>query len=552
LIDLIQLSVIALIFALVIALGRLLAPYVTRVFACAPSRLDTALLPIENVIYRLGGVNKNHRMDWKQYFLSLMMLNVFQMALAFLVFVFQDRLPLNPQGFPGLTLDLAFMQVISFATNTNLQHYNGESTLSYLSQMSAVQFLQFTSAASGLCAAVAMVRGFKTGSKDLGNFYVDFVRTLTRILFPLCFVAAMMFVWLGVPQTLNGYTVVKTVEGTTQFILVVPVASLVSIMQIGTNGGGYYGANSAYPLENPNPASDVLQIILMLLLPTVLCFVYGEVLGKRKESRPILWASYGLFIIDLMIAFVPTPQLGPGMEVRFGGFFSAFWTVVTTAVTTGSINASLFGMHPLVILAAFMGMLIQATPGGKGVGMMYMVMYTVITVFIVGLMSGRTPEYLGMKINGRDVLLVMAAFLVHPIIILLPTVLAYATGAANAIGVSGNATGFIQILYEYTSAAANNGSDFLGASANTPFFNISTGLVMFAGRFAPMLLLLALAGSMLNRKRHAEIGLRTDSIMFSIVLIGATLILVVLTFFPFLAMGPILSFLHGNVNGFSQ
>ena len=551
-IDLIQLSVIALIFALVIALGRLLAPYVTRVFACAPSRLDTALLPIENVIYRLGGVNKNHRMDWKQYFLSLMMLNVFQMALAFLVFVFQDRLPLNPQGFPGLTLDLAFMQVISFATNTNLQHYNGESTLSYLSQMSAVQFLQFTSAASGLCAAVAMVRGFKTGSKDLGNFYVDFVRTLTRILFPLCFVAAMMFVWLGVPQTLNGYTVVKTVEGTTQFILVGPVASLVSIMQIGTNGGGYYGANSAYPLENPNPASDVLQIILMLLLPTVLCFVYGEVLGKRKESRPILWASYGLFIIDLMIAFVPTPQLGPGMEVRFGGFFSAFWTVVTTAVTTGSINASLFGMHPLVILAAFMGMLIQATPGGKGVGMMYMVMYTVITVFIVGLMSGRTPEYLGMKINGRDVLLVMAAFLVHPIIILLPTVLAYATGAANAIGVSGNATGFIQILYEYTSAAANNGSDFLGASANTPFFNISTGLVMFAGRFAPMLLLLALAGSMLNRKRHAEIGLRTDSITFSIVLIGATLILVVLTFFPFLAMGPILSFLHGNVNGFSQ
>jgi K+-transporting ATPase ATPase A chain len=552
LIDFIQLSVIALIFALVIALGRLLAPYVTRVFACAPSRLDRVLMPIENVIYRLGGVNKNHRMDWKQYFLSLMMLNVFQMALAFLVFVFQDRLPLNPQGFPGLTLDLAFMQVISFATNTNLQHYNGESTLSYLSQMSAVQFLQFTSAASGLCAAVAMVRGFKTGSKDLGNFYVDFVRSLTRILFPLCFVAAMMFVWLGVPQTLNGYTAVKTVEGATQLILVGPVASLVSIMQIGTNGGGYYGANSAYPLENPNPASDVLQIILMLLLPTVLCFVYGEVLGKRKESRPILWASYGLFIIDLIIAFVPTPQLGPGMEVRFGGFFSAFWTVVTTAVTTGSVNASLFGMHPLVILAAFMGMLIQATPGGKGVGMMYMAMYTVITVFIVGLMSGRTPEYLGMKINGRDVLLVMAAFLVHPIIILLPTVLAYATGAANAIGVSGNATGFIQILYEYTSAAANNGSDFLGASANTPFFNISTGLVMFAGRFLPILLLLALAGSMLGRKRHAEIGLRTDSIMFSIVLIGATLILVVLTFFPFLAMGPILSFLHGNVNGFSQ
>jgi K+-transporting ATPase ATPase A chain len=395
-----------------------------------------------------------------------------------------------------------------------------------------------------------MVRGLTTGSKDLGNFYVDFVRSLTRVLFPLCFVAALIFVWLGVPQTLNGYTVVRTVEGATQLILVGPVASLVSIMQIGTNGGGYYGANSAYPFQNPNPASDVLQIILMLLLPTVLCFVYGEILGKKKESRPILWASYGLFVISLIIAFIPTPALGPGMEVRFGGFFSAFWTVVTTAVTTGSVNASLYGMHPLVILAAFMGMLIQATPGGKGVGLMYMVMYVVITVFVVGLMSGRTPEYLGMKINGRDVLLVMVTFLVHPIIILIPTVVAYATGAASAIGVGGNSLGFDQILYEFTSAAANNGSDFLGASANTAFFNISTGLVMFAGRFVPIFLLLALAGSMIGRRRSAEVGLKTTSITFSIVLIGSTLILVVLTFFPFLALGPILAFFQGHVNGF--
>jgi K+-transporting ATPase ATPase A chain len=321
-------------------------------------------------------------------------------------------------------------------------------------------------------------------------------------------------------------------------------------MQVGTNGGGYYGANSAYPYQNPNPATDVLEIILMLLLPTVLCFVYGEMLGKRKESRPILWGSYALFVIDLIIAFIPDSLLGPGMEVRFGGFFSAFWTVVTTAVTTGSVNASLYGMHPLVILAAFMGMLIQSTPGGKGVGLMYMVMYVIITVFIVGLMSGRTPEYLGMKINGRDVAIVMVAFLIHPIIILIPTVVAYATGAASAIGVGGNSLAFTPLLYEFTTAAANNGSDFFGASANTPFFNISTGLVMFAGRYAPMGLLLALAGSMIGRKRHVEIGLKTDSITFSIVLVGATLILVVLTFFPFLALGPILSYFQGHVNGF--
>ena len=549
-IDLIQGSVVVVILGLVILLGRLLAPYVTHVFARIPSRLDRLLDPFENWIYRLGGVDPVRSMDWKEYFFSLMILNVLQMALAFVIFVFQDRLPLNPQGFSGLTWDLAFMQVISFGSNTNLQHYNGEAALSYLSQMTAVQFLQFTSAASGICAAVAFVRGLTTGARDMGNFYVDFVRSLTRILFPICFVASLIFVWLGVPQTLSGYTAVKTIEGATQSILVGPVASLVSIMQVGTNGGGYYGANSAYPLQNPNPASDVLQLILMLLMPTVMCFVYGEILGKRKESRPILWGSYALFVIDLIIAFIPDQTLGPGMEVRFGGFFSNFWTVVTTAVTTGSVNASLYGIHPLVILSAFMGMLIQSTPGGKGVGLMYMVMYVVITVFIVGLMSGRTPEYLGMKINGRDVTLVMVAFLIHPIIILIPTVAAYATGAASAIGVGGNSLGFTQVLYEFTSAAANNGSDYFGASANTPFFNISTGLVMFAGRFAPMGLLLALAGSMIGRKRSPEIGLRTDSVLFSLVLVGSTLVLVVLTFFPFLALGPILAYFQGFVNGF--
>jgi K+-transporting ATPase ATPase A chain len=550
LIDIIQASAVIAILALALALGRILAPYVTRVFAREPSRLDRLLSPVEKWIYKISGIQPARSMGWKEYFVSLMLLNVCQMAIAFLVFLFQDRLPLNPQGFHGLTWDLAFMQVVSFATNTNLQHYNGETTLSYLSQMTAVQFLQFISAASGICAAVAFVRGFTSGSKDLGNFYVDFVRTLTRILFPLCFLASLIFVFLGVPQTINGYAIVRTVEGATQSILVGPVASLVSIMQVGTNGGGYYGANSAYPFQNPNPASDMLEILLMLLLPTTLCFVYGEILGKRRETRPILWGSYALFVIDLIIAFVPDSTLGPGMEVRFGGFFSAFWTVVTTAVTTGSVNASLYAMHPFVILSAFMGMLIQSTPGGKGVGLMYMVMYVVITVFIVGLMSGRTPEYLGLKIGGRDVILVMAAFLLHPLIILIPTVLAYATGAASAIGAGNGSLGFTTVLYEFTTAAANNGSDFLGASANTLFFNISTGLVMFAGRFIPIGLLLALSGSMIGRKRTTEVGLRTDSFVFTVVLVGSILVLVVLTFFPFLALGPILSFFKGHVNGF--
>ena len=545
-----QVTIITLVLGSILGLAWLIAPYISRVYKRVPGRLDKFLNPIENRIYRLVGVDADHVMGWKEYFLAGLFVNIVQMALAFLILTFQGSLPLNPQGFPGLSWDLSFNTVVSFATNTNLQHYAGEVSLSYLSQMTAIQFLQFTSAATGICMGVALVRGFVVGSKDMGNFYIDFVRTLTRILIPFCLIAALILVALGVPQTLGGYRTVTTVEGASQSILVGPVASLVAIMQLGTNGGGYYGANSAYPFMNPNQASDILEIGLMLLLPTALIFVFGELLGKKKEVRPILIGSYGLFIIDLAIAYVPTTPLGLGIETRIGGFMSAFWTVVTTAVTTGSVNTTLSAMHPLVILSAFMGMLIQATPGGKGVGLMYMVMYIVITVFIVGLMSGRTPEYLGIKITSKDVLLVMLAFLIHPIIILIPTLVAYASGAVAAIGIGSNPIGFTQILYEFTTSAANNGSDFLGTLANTPFFNVSTAIVIFVGRYGPIAILLSLAGSMMGRTRSAVSGLRTDSLVFSLVLVGSILILVVLTFFPFLALGPIASYFQGNVNGF--
>jgi potassium-transporting ATPase potassium-binding subunit len=546
-------SVVAILGAALLS-GSLLAPYLVRVFNGRPSRFDRFLDPVETRLYRLMGAEPEATMGWREYFLAALLLNVGQMAIAFVILVYQNLLPLNPQKFPGMSWDLAFNTVVSFATNTNLQHYNGETTLSYFSQIGAIQFLQFTSAATGICAMVALVRGFRAGSTSLGNFYVDFVRSLTRILLPLCFVAALVFVALGVPQSLGGYIPVKTIEGSAQTILVGPVASLVSIMQLGTNGGGYYGANSAYPFQNPSPATDVLQIYLMLLLPTTLVFVFGELLGKKRETRPILIGTYGLFAIDLAIAFVPPlPIVGPGLETRFGGFFSTFWTVVTTAVTTGSVNSSLAGMHPLAILSAFMGMLVQATPGGKGVGVMYMVMYVVITVFVVGLMTGRTPEYLGIKITARDVKLVMVAFLIHPLTILVPTVLAYATHAVDAIpGLSSLPTsvGFTQVFYEFTSAAANNGSDFLGASANTPFFNVATAIVILAGRYGPIAVLLALAGSMVGRKRSGQQSLKTDSNTFSVVLVGSILLLVVLTFFPFLILGPILAYFQGMVNFF--
>jgi potassium-transporting ATPase potassium-binding subunit len=542
---------VALLVIVTILVGWRLSGYITRVFNRAHSRIDRILNPIESFIYKISGINPNDGMSWKRYFYSALILNVFQMVIAFVILTFQDRLPLNPFGFPGLSADLAFNTAISFGTNTNLQHYNGETTLSIFSQMTAIQFLQFTSAATGLCVAIAMVRAFTAGSKDLGNFHVDFVRSLTRIFVPFCIIVAIVLVALGLPQTLNASSLVHTVEGSTQTILVGPVASLEAIMQLGTNGGGFYGANNAYPFMNPSLVSNMLEMFLMMLIPTALIFVYGQLLGKRKESKPILIGAYGLFGINLTIGFLSTiPAVAAGIETRIGGFFSAFWTVTTTAFTTGSVNTTLSAMPPLNVLSGFLGMLIQATPGGKGIGLMYMIMYIIITVFLVGLMSGRTPEYLGIKITGRDIKLVMIAFLIHPIIILVPTVLAYATGAANSIGVGTNSIGFTQILWEYTTSGANNGSDFLGASANTPFFNISTGIVMLLGRFVPILLLLALGGSMIGRKRSTEVGLKTDSTIFSVILIVSILIVVVLAFFPFLALGPILSHFNGLVNGF--
>jgi K+-transporting ATPase ATPase A chain len=550
-IDAVQAISVVLILGITIIIAKLIASYITRVYNRAPSRLDKVLNPFENFVYKICSINPERSMGWKQYFLAGLLLNVAQMVIAFLILVFQGGLPLNPLGFPGLNWDLAFNTVISFGTNTNLQHYNGEATLSIFSQMTAIQFLQWTSATTGICMGIAFVRGFIVGSKNLGNFHVDFVRTITRILLPLCLIASVVLIVMGVPQTLNASTTVTTVQGTTQTILVGPVASLDSIMQVGTNGGGFYGANAAHPFMNPSPYSNILMISLMLLLPTALIFVFGEMLGKKREARPLLWGAYILFGINLAIAFAPNiPLVAPGIETRFGGFMSNFWTVVTTVATTGSVNTALSAMHPLTITSGFLGMFIQSIPGGKGVGLMYMVMYIIITVFIVGLMSGRTPEYLGIKITGRDVKLVMVAFLIHPLIILIPTVIAYASGAAAAIGVGGNSVGYTQILYEFTTSAANNGSDFLGASGNTLFFNIATAIVIFIGRYAPIAILLALSGSIIGRKRGGTIGLKTDSPIFTIVLVGSIIILVVLTFFPFLALGPISSFFRGLTNGF--
>jgi K+-transporting ATPase ATPase A chain len=319
-IDIIQALSVILILGVTILLAKLLAPYIAGVFNRRPSRLDKILNPIENFIYKITGVNSELTMGWKQYFLAGLLLNIVMMVIGFFILTFQGNLPLNPMGFAGVRPDLAFNTVASFVTNTNLQHYNGEITLSYLSQIGVIQWLQFTSAMTGLCVGIAFIRGLVVGSKDMGNFYVDFTRALTRIFLPLCIIASIIFLSLGVPQTLNGYTTVKTIEGATQTILVGPVASLDAIMQIGTNGGGYYGANAAYPFMNPSPISNILMISLMLLLPTALIFVFGQMIGKKRESRPLLWGAYILFGINLVIAFIPAlPLIAPGIEVDSAG-----------------------------------------------------------------------------------------------------------------------------------------------------------------------------------------------------------------------------------------
>jgi len=552
LISAVQALAVVLIVGIALVLAKLIAPYLVAVYNRKSSRLDKIFNPIENFIYKIIGVDTEQTMGWKQYFFAALLVNVVMIIIAFLIMVFQGSLPLNPMHFPDIHPDLAFMQAVSFTTNTDLQHYNGEAAFSYLSQTSVLTWLQFTSPITGICVGIAFIRGLVPSSKDMGNFYVDFTRSITRVFLPLAFVASIILIALGVPQTLSGYTTVKTIEGATQSILAGPVASMDGIMQLGTNGGGYYGANAAYPFMNPSQYTDAIMIFLMLLLPLAMLFVFGEMIGKKRESIPLVGGALILGGGCLALAFIPSlPAVGPGIETRFGGFMSNFWTVITTMCTTGSVNASLSGIHPLGITSGFLGMFIQSIPGGKGVGMMYMVMFILITVFIVGLMSGRTPEYLSVKITGRDVLLVMVAFLLHPLSILIPTVTAYASGAAAAIGVNGSSVGFTQILWEFTSASANNGSDFLGASGNTPFFNLSTGIIMLIGRYAPILILLALSGSMIGRKRTGTTtGLKTDTLLFTIVLVASIIILVVLSFFPFLAIGPIASFFGGLKNGF--
>ncbi len=536
---------LAFVWATVIVSGWLLSTYLFSVYTGRKGRIDKVLGPVEGWIYRAAGVDPAKRMTWKEYMASLLTLSLAMGAFAFIVLIGQAYLPLNPQHFPNMRWDLALNTAVSFITNTDLQHYAGETALSYLSQMAAVGTLQFVSAAVGLCVAVAVFRGFSGKYGGVGNFYYDFVRSLTRVLIPLSFAAALLLAALGLPQALGGYITAATVGGGTQTIEVGPVASFVSIMQLGTNGGGYYGANAASPYQNPSPATNWLEMWMMILFVTAMPFLFGRIVGNPREGYMLLIAVYTLYAINVAIAFIETPQLGAGMETRIGAFSSVLWTVTATSTMTGSANASLSAFNPLVILAALMGMFTQAAPGGIGTGAIFLLLYVVVTVFIVGLMAGRTPEYLGAKITPGDIKNAVIGFVSHPLLILVPAALAFSLGAAASVGAGSGAAGFTSVMYEFASAASNNGSSMLGTAANTVFFNLSTAAAMLLGRYIPIAVMLAIAGSMSRRVRATGASLKTDNLLFACILVASILVLVVLTFLPFFMLGPILAALQG-------
>lgn len=555
---------LAIYMALVIPMGI----YMYHIAANKKTFADPVFNRVDNGIYKLCRISREG-MNWKQYALHLLMTNAVMVFVGYTILRLQGLLFANPNGIAGMEETLSFNTIISFMTNTNLQHYSGESGLSYLSQMLVIIFMMFTSAASGYAACMAFTRGLAGGRKDVGNFYEDMVRITTRILIPVSIIGGLLLIWQGVPETLAGNITVETIEGKFQDLAMGPVAALEIIKHLGTNGGGFFGANSTTPFENPTILSNLIELYAMMLLPGACVITFGRMVydrrHKEKSAKKIVFGGQGrtifvamsvLFLVGLTICFVSESAGNPiladaglnqdmgsmeGKEVRFGIAQSALFTTTTTSFTTGTVNNMHDTLTPLGGLVPLLHMMLNCVFGGKGVGLMNMIMYVILAVFLCGLMIGRTPEYLGKKIEGREMKLVALVLIVHPLLILGFSALAVATSGGLEGITNPGFHGLTQVLYEYSSSAANNGSGFEGLADNTSFWNITTGLAMFFGRYIAIIAQLAIAGSMLaKRKVNETIGtLRTDNAVFVIVLVFVVYIFAALTFFPALALGPI-------------
>ena len=551
--------------AVLLALTLLTVPMGQWLARCFTSEHHTWL---ERCTYGALGVDPQERMGWQRYGAVLVLANAVMMLLGYLLLRMQGWLPLNPLGNAAQAPDLAFNTAASFITNTNWQAYAGENSLSNATQMAAITFLMFAGSTTGVAVGAGFVRGLaRSSAQDVGNFWVDFVRVFWRVLLPLSFVMALVYVWQGIPQTLNTETVATTLEGAQQQLLMGPVASFESIKHLGTNGGGFFSMNAAHPFENPTPLTNLLHIFSMLLIPAGLTYAFGSMLLRRRQGWVLYGACMVMFVGFLALVFM-AEQNGSGLleragadqqysasqsggnmegkELRFGIVDTALFVTTTTAATTGSVNAMHDSLTPLGSITPLAQMMLNCVFGGDGVGLINLIQYAILTVFLAGMMIGRTPEFLGKKIEVREMKLVMLSVLAHPAAILGFTALAVLWPDASASLNNRGPHGFSEILYAYASGTANNGSAFAGLNANTPFFNTTMGLAMIAGRFLTLLPLLALAGS-LAAKATVPAGpgtFPTATPLFMGLLVFVVLVVGGLTFLPALALGPVIEHLQ--------
>ncbi len=529
-------------------------------------------LSFERGIYRLLKIDPDHEMTWKEYGTVLLVSNAFFFVAGFLVLWGQSILPLNPRHLPPLSPEVAFNTAASFVTNTNWQAYAGEAQLSNLSQMLAITFLMFVGANTGIASLVAIFRGFtRSGSATLGNFWSDFFRFLFRAFLPACFLMALVHLWQGSPQTFRTSVTAKTMEGASQTLIVGPVASLESVKNLGTNGGGFYNANGAHPYENPTPLTNTLEFLEMGIFTFSLPFFFGRMIGRPRQGHVLFVAVFSLYIAGLgLIEYsekMPNPllahaaieqQITPlqdggnteGKETRFGITQTSLFSNTTVAATTGAVDGAMDSMNPLAVLVCLVHMFLNEEPGGKGVGFAGLLKEAILAVFLAGLMVGRTPEFLGKKIESREIKLAALSLLVTPLLVLWLTALSVVIPAGKSSMDNPGPHGFMEVLYAFSSGNANNGSAMAGLNVATPYYTILIGVEMILGRFLPLLPLLALAGSLARKKTHPETAgtFRTDTPLFVVLLLGFMILFAALTFFPPLILGPLLehlSILHG-------
>ncbi len=546
---------------LLFPVALLLGGYMARVFRGERTFLSSGLRPMEKLVYRLCRVDEAREMSGRSYALCVVATTLGGCLVLLLIQLLQGILPLNPQGLRGVRWDTALNTAISFGTNTNWQAYAGETTMSPLTQMLGLAVQNFLSAAVGIAVAVAMIRGFaRKEAKTVGNFWVDLVRSVIYILLPLALVLAVVLVSQGVVQTLRAPVEARTLESARQVIPMGPVASQEAIKELGTNGGGYYNANSAHPFENPNGLTNLLENFALLLIPTALVFSFGIMVGNRRQGRALLAAMLALFALGLGLSFWAELSGNPlladagvlaganfeGKEVRLGIPASALWAESTTATSTGAVNSAHDSDLPLVGLVQLFNMGIgEVVFGGVGVDLIGMLFYVVLAMFVAGLMIGRTPEFLGKKLGAREMIMAVIGILLPPVILLSGAAIALLLPAGLAGLGNPSAHGLSEILYAYTSAVGNNGSAMAGLSANTPFYNLTLGLVMLIGRFATLLPGLAI-GAAVARKRTVPSSIATfptTGPLFVVVLVGVILLVGALTYFPAFSLGPILEHL---------